>query len=56
MRFFTALLLLLSFFAHAEEAELLEPEQAFKFSARAIDANTLEVRYQVAEGDRKSVV
>ena len=50
MRFFTALLLLLSVFAHADESELLEPEQAFKFSARVIDANTLEVRYQIADG------
>ena len=30
--------------------ELLDPEVAFKFSARALDANTLEVRYQIADG------
>lgn len=32
------------------EAELLPPEQAFRFSALALDANTLEVRYAVAPG------
>ncbi len=30
--------------------ELLEPEAAFKFSARALDANTLEARWQIADG------
>ncbi len=34
----------------AGEGDLLEPEQAFKFSARAVDGQTLEVRYQIAEG------
>jgi thiol:disulfide interchange protein DsbD len=34
--------------AHAEE--FLDPEIAFKFSARAIDANTLEARWQIADG------
>jgi len=34
--------------AHAEE--FLEPEVAFKFSARALDANTLEARWQIADG------
>jgi len=34
--------------AHAEE--FLDPEVAFKFSARALDANTLEARWQVADG------
>ena len=40
----------LSFFsasAHAEE--FLEPQAAFKFSARAVDANTLEARWQIAD-------
>ena len=40
----------LSFFnvaAHAEE--FLDPQVAFKFSARAIDANTLEARWQIAD-------
>ncbi|MFZ3042131.1 MAG: protein-disulfide reductase DsbD [Thiobacillus sp.] len=35
--------------AHAEEA-FLDPEVAFKFSARALDANTLEARWQIADG------
>ena len=30
--------------------DLLEPEQAFKFSARALDASTIEVRFDIAEG------
>src|SRR5574340_1843753 len=34
--------------AHAEE--FLDPEAAFKFSARALDANTLEARWQIADG------
>ena len=32
---------------HAEE--FLDPEIAFKFSARALDANTLEARWQIAD-------
>jgi thiol:disulfide interchange protein DsbD len=35
--------------AQAEE-EFLDPEIAFKFSARALDANTLEARWQIADG------
>jgi thiol:disulfide interchange protein DsbD len=50
MRYLLALLLALPLFAQAVEGELLEPEQAFRFSARALDANTLEVRYQIADG------
>ena len=34
--------------AHAEE--FLDPEDAFKFSARALDANTLEARWKIADG------
>jgi len=34
----------------AGEGDLLEPEQAFKISARAVDGQTLEVRYQIADG------
>ena len=50
-RFFIFLLLCFPLFANAiVEGELLEPEQAFKFSARALDANTVEVRYQIADG------
>jgi thiol:disulfide interchange protein DsbD len=34
--------------AHADE--FLDPEVAFKFSARALDATTLEARWQIADG------
>ncbi len=34
--------------AHADE--FLEPEAAFKLSARALDSNTLEARWQIADG------
>lgn len=51
MRFLvSAVFMLLALLAHAEEGELLEPEQAFKFSARALDAGNIEVRYQIANG------
>ena len=45
-----ALLLALSLSGLAAAQELLPPEVAFKFSARALDASTLEVRYQIADG------
>jgi thiol:disulfide interchange protein DsbD len=32
------------------EEEFLEPDVAFKVSARALDANTLEARWQIADG------
>jgi len=32
------------------DPKLLPPEQAFRFSARAVDANTLEARFDVANG------
>jgi thiol:disulfide interchange protein DsbD len=32
------------------DADLLDPEKAFRFSAQALDASTLEVRYQIAPG------
>ena len=34
----------------AASADLLEPEQAFRLSARALDAKTLEVRFDIAGG------
>jgi len=34
----------------AGEGELLEPDKAFRFSARALDAATIEVRYAIANG------
>ena len=30
--------------------DLLEPEKAFRFSARALDANSIEVRFAIADG------
>src|SRR5471032_319794 len=44
------LLLLLSCVAGAAEPDLLEPEKAFRFSAHLIDANQIEVRYEIAPG------
>jgi thiol:disulfide interchange protein DsbD len=46
------LVLLLGFLGTARAAgpELLEPEQAFRMSARAIDARTVEVSFAIAEG------
>jgi len=32
------------------EAKLLPPEQAFRFSARVLDSNTIEGRYDVVDG------
>ena len=32
------------------EPKLLPPEQAFRFSARAVDAKTIEARFEVADG------
>ena len=34
----------------ASPQDLLEPEQAFRFSARALDGNALEVQFAIAEG------
>lgn len=34
----------------ADNDDLLEPDKAFRFSARALDARTLEVRYRIADG------
>jgi thiol:disulfide interchange protein DsbD len=34
----------------AEQPKLLPPEQAFRFSARAVDPTTLEARFDVADG------
>src|SRR6267143_1352227 len=48
------LIALLSFLVPAAHAagtdELLEPDKAFGFSARALDAATVEVRYAIADG------
>jgi thioredoxin:protein disulfide reductase len=46
-----ALLLCLFGVAHAADpGDLLEPEKAFRFSTRVLDANTVEVRFVIAEG------
>ncbi|GAO36475.1 thiol:disulfide interchange protein [Sulfuricella sp. T08] len=45
-----AFFLLCSSMVSAGEGDLLEPEQAFKVSGRALDGQTLEVRYQIADG------
>ncbi|MBT9568303.1 MAG: protein-disulfide reductase DsbD N-terminal domain-containing protein, partial [Thiobacillus sp.] len=37
-------------FPVASAQEFIDPELAFKFSAKAIDANTLEARWQIADG------
>ena len=53
LRLFFGLLALLVFaqvHAAASADDLLEPEKAFRFSARAIDPSTLEVTYRIAEG------
>ena len=36
--------------ALAADAELLPPEQAFRYSARALDSRTLEARFVIADG------
>ncbi|MGH8666479.1 MAG: protein-disulfide reductase DsbD [Burkholderiales bacterium] len=48
MRWIVLLLLLCAPLVHAEEP--LPPEQAFKLSARLLDADTLLVRYDIAPG------
>ena len=50
MRFLLALLLALSCIARAAEPELLEPDKAFRFSARLLDAKSIEVNYRIAKG------
>jgi thioredoxin:protein disulfide reductase len=50
VRVASALLMLFLLVTGARAAELLEPDQAFRFSARTLDADTIEVRYQIAKG------
>jgi thiol:disulfide interchange protein DsbD len=48
-----AILFLLALLVGAQwagAADLLEPEQAFRFSARAVDGNAVEVRFAIADG------
>ena len=50
-RIFTLLwLVMLAVPALGAEQDLLEPDQAFRFSARALAPDAVEVRYQVAQG------
>jgi thiol:disulfide interchange protein DsbD len=52
LRLFTMLLVLFAGGAHAAvtEADLLEPEKAFRMSTRALDDRTVEVRFEIADG------
>jgi thiol:disulfide interchange protein DsbD len=53
MRIIYKYLILFCFFSSAASAaqpDLLEPEKAFRFSARVLDASRIEVRYQIANG------
>jgi thiol:disulfide interchange protein DsbD len=49
-RIFAVLLALFSLTTFAAEGDFLDPEQAFKLSVRALDANTIELRYRIADG------
>ncbi len=49
-RLLLLMLLLCSVAAHAAEADLLEPEKAFAFSARVAAPDAIEVRYAIAKG------
>lgn len=50
MRFLLAFLLVLPSLGHAAEADLLEPESAFRLAARVARPDAIEVRYQIAPG------
>jgi len=49
-RVLLAVLLTASALAHGAEPELLEPDKAFRFSARLKDPRSIEVNYQIAPG------
>jgi thiol:disulfide interchange protein DsbD len=49
MRFLLAFVLLLSGYVHADE-ELLEPEKAFRYSAKLVEPGKVEARLQIADG------
>ncbi|TMH73506.1 MAG: protein-disulfide reductase DsbD [Betaproteobacteria bacterium] len=44
------LIFLFALLAGVQAADLLEPEQAFRFSARAVDDGAVEVRFAIADG------
>jgi len=50
MRIFGFLCLFFVSLIQVHAADLLEPEQAFRFSAQQVDADHLEVHYQIADG------
>lgn len=50
LRWLFLLLMLCVGFAHAADPELLDPEKAFEFSARAAGPDAIEVRYVIAKG------
>ena len=50
MRFVFLLLLLCASLVRGAEPDLLEPDKAFRFSARLKDAHSIEVNYQIAPG------
>jgi thiol:disulfide interchange protein DsbD len=49
-RLLLALLLGVAPAVHAAADDLLEPDKAFRFSAQALDSNTAEVRFRIADG------
>jgi thioredoxin:protein disulfide reductase len=50
MRLILVLLFSVACIAHGAEADLLEPDKAFRFSARLKDARSIEVTYDIAPG------
>jgi thiol:disulfide interchange protein DsbD len=46
----TVVLLLLALVARGQDPDLLEPEKAFRFSARLLEPGKVEVRYEIAPG------
>jgi thiol:disulfide interchange protein DsbD len=50
MRYILILLVAFASFARGAEPELLEPDKAFRFSARLKDPSSIEVTYQIAPG------
>src|SRR3954468_4391651 len=51
LRFFGLLLAMIAGPAHGvSEADLLEPEKAFRMTVRALDERNIEVRFAIAEG------
>ena len=49
-RVLASLLLLLSLVAPARAQDLLEPDKAFRMTARALDASNIEIRFAIADG------